>query len=72
MGTRAAASGAVELVRRPARRGEHVHVFPLSNWTELDVGAYIEREKLDVPFIYYAHERPVSERDGCCWPTSPR
>ena len=46
------------------RRGEHIRVFPLSNWTELDVWAYIEREKLDIPSIYFAHERPVFERDG--------
>ncbi len=45
-------------------RGEHIRVFPLSNWTELDVWAYIEREKLDIPSIYFAHERPVFERDG--------
>ena len=46
------------------RRGEHIRVFPLSNWTELDVWAYIEREELDIPSIYYAHERQVFERDG--------
>ena len=46
------------------RRGEHIRVFPLSNWTELDVWAYIEREELDIPAIYYAHERQVFERDG--------
>ena len=46
------------------RRGEHIRVFPLSNWTELDVWAYIEREKLEIPSIYYAHEREVFERDG--------
>src|SRR5579863_4869938 len=46
------------------RRGEHIRVFPLSNWTELDVWAYIEREELDIPGIYFAHERPVFERDG--------
>jgi sulfate adenylyltransferase subunit 2 len=46
------------------RRGEHIRVFPLSNWTELDVWAYIEREKLDIPSIYYAHDRQVFERDG--------
>jgi sulfate adenylyltransferase subunit 2 len=46
------------------RRGEHIRVFPLSNWTELDVWAYIEREELDIPSIYFAHERPVFERDG--------
>jgi sulfate adenylyltransferase subunit 2 len=45
-------------------RGEHIRVFPLSNWTELDVWAYIEREELAIPSIYYAHERPVFERDG--------
>jgi sulfate adenylyltransferase subunit 2 len=46
------------------RRGEHIRVFPLSNWTELDVWAYIEREELDIPSIYFAHQRPVFERDG--------
>ena len=46
------------------RRGEHVRVFPLSNWTELDVWRYIHVERLEVPSIYYAHERSVIERDG--------
>jgi len=46
------------------RTGEHVRVFPLSNWTELDIWAYIEREDIEVPGIYYAHEREVFERDG--------
>jgi sulfate adenylyltransferase subunit 2 len=46
------------------RRGEHVRVFPLSNWTELDVWEYIDREQLEVPSIYFAHEREVFERDG--------
>jgi sulfate adenylyltransferase subunit 2 len=46
------------------RRGEHIRVFPLSNWTELDVWAYIEREELGLPGIYFAHERQVFERDG--------
>jgi sulfate adenylyltransferase subunit 2 len=46
------------------RPGEHVRIFPLSNWTELDIWAYIEREGIDVPSIYYAHEREVVERDG--------
>ncbi|MGX7680424.1 sulfate adenylyltransferase subunit CysD [Jatrophihabitans sp. DSM 45814] len=46
------------------RPGEHVRVFPLSNWTELDIWAYIEREGIEVPSIYYAHERDVVERDG--------
>jgi sulfate adenylyltransferase subunit 2 len=44
--------------------GEHVRVFPLSNWTELDVWRYVEREGIDLPTIYYAHERPVFLRDG--------
>ncbi|MCC7365003.1 MAG: sulfate adenylyltransferase subunit CysD [Dehalococcoidia bacterium] len=45
-------------------RGEHMRVFPLSNWTELDVWRYIERECIEVPSIYFAHEREVFERDG--------
>jgi len=44
--------------------GQHVRVFPLSNWTELDVWRYIERESIDLPPLYYAHEREVFERDG--------
>jgi sulfate adenylyltransferase subunit 2 len=46
------------------RKGEHVRVFPLSNWTELDVWEYIDSEQLEVPSIYFAHEREVFERDG--------
>jgi sulfate adenylyltransferase subunit 2 len=46
------------------RRGEHVRVFPLSNWTELDVWRYIEAEDLELPSIYFAHRRRVVERDG--------
>ena len=45
-------------------RGEHIRVFPLSNWTELDVWHYIEREGLEIPAIYFAHQRAVFERDG--------
>ncbi|MFE6053366.1 sulfate adenylyltransferase subunit CysD [Kitasatospora sp. NPDC056446] len=44
--------------------GEHVRVFPLSNWTELDVWQYIEREGIELPGIYYAHERDVFARNG--------
>ena len=44
--------------------GEHIRVFPLSNWTELDVWQYLAREDVDLPSIYYAHERDVVERDG--------
>ena len=46
------------------KKGEQVRVFPLSNWTELDVWRYIELEDLEIPSIYYAHERDVFERDG--------
>jgi sulfate adenylyltransferase subunit 2 len=46
------------------RPGEHVRVFPLSNWTELDVWRYIEREAIELPSIYYAHDRDVYLRDG--------
>ena len=46
------------------RRGEHIRVFPLSNWTELDVWRYIEAEDLELPSIYFAHRRRVIERDG--------
>jgi sulfate adenylyltransferase subunit 2 len=45
-------------------KGEHVRVFPLSNWTELDVWEYIDQEQLEVPPIYFAHERKVFRRDG--------
>jgi sulfate adenylyltransferase subunit 2 len=44
--------------------GESIRVFPLSNWTELDIWHYIAREKLDLPGIYYAHEREVVDRNG--------
>jgi sulfate adenylyltransferase subunit 2 len=46
------------------RRGEHIRVFPLSNWTELDVWDYIAREQLEIPSIYFAHSRMVFEREG--------
>jgi sulfate adenylyltransferase subunit 2 len=46
------------------RRDEHIRVFPISNWTELDVWEYIAREHLEIPAIYYAHSRRVFERDG--------
>jgi sulfate adenylyltransferase subunit 2 len=53
------------------RRGEHVRVFPLSNWTELDVWEYIRTEGLELPSIYFAHEREVFEQDGMVYATSP-
>jgi sulfate adenylyltransferase subunit 2 len=46
------------------KQGENVRVFPISNWTELDVWEYIDQEKLEVPSIYFAHEREVFGRDG--------
>jgi len=46
------------------KRGENVRVFPISNWTELDVWEYIDQERLEVPSIYFAHEREVFKRDG--------
>jgi sulfate adenylyltransferase subunit 2 len=52
------------------RRGEHVRVFPISNWTELDVWEYIRIEGLEIPSIYYAHERQVFERDGMLYAAS--
>ena len=52
------------------RRGEHVRVFPLSNWTELDVWHYIEREGLELPSIYFAHDRSVFAHDGMLYAVS--
>jgi sulfate adenylyltransferase subunit 2 len=51
--------------------GEHVRVFPISNWTELDVWQYIGRERLEVPSIYFAHRRPVVRRRGLLVPVTP-
>jgi sulfate adenylyltransferase subunit 2 len=50
--------------------GEHVRVFPLSNWTELDVWQYIDEEHIPLPSIYFAHEREVFRRDGMLYATS--
>jgi sulfate adenylyltransferase subunit 2 len=51
--------------------GESIRVFPLSNWTELDVWQYIAEERLELPSIYFAHRRPVFERDGMLLADSP-
>ena len=51
--------------------GQHVRVFPISNWTELDVWEYIRVEGIDLPSIYFAHERDVFDRDGLLWADSP-
>jgi sulfate adenylyltransferase subunit 2 len=53
------------------RKGEQVRVFPISNWTELDVWQYIAQEGLEIPSIYYAHQREVFERDGMLYALSP-
>jgi sulfate adenylyltransferase subunit 2 len=53
------------------RRGEHVRVFPLSNWTELDVWRYIATERLEVPNLYFAHRRQVFRRDGMLYAVNP-
>jgi sulfate adenylyltransferase subunit 2 len=52
-------------------KGEHIRVFPLSNWTELDIWRYIARERIEVPSIYFAHEREVFERDGMLLGVTP-
>ncbi|WP_113701996.1 sulfate adenylyltransferase subunit CysD [Nonomuraea lactucae] len=52
------------------RKGEHIRVFPLSNWTELDVWDYIRREGIEIPSIYFTHTRKVFERDGMLLPDS--
>ena len=52
------------------RKGEHIRVFPISNWTELDVWQYIARERLELPSIYFAHEREVFRRDGMLYAVS--
>jgi sulfate adenylyltransferase subunit 2 len=52
------------------RKGEHVRVFPISNWTELDVWQYIKREQLELPPIYFSHERDVFRRDGMLYAVS--
>ena len=60
-----------DLYNGRVRRGEHVRVFPLSNWTELDVWEYIRVEELELPSIYFAHEREVFARDGMLYAVSP-
>ncbi len=50
--------------------GQNVRVFPISNWTELDVWTYIENEDLEIPSIYFAHKREIFVRDGLIWSAS--
>ena len=47
--------------------GQNVRVFPISNWTELDVWSYIEKENIEIPSIYFAHKRKIFVRDGMIW-----
>ena len=53
------------------RKGEHFRVFPLSNWTELDVWQYIELENIELPSLYFAAKRQVFERDGMLYSPAP-
>jgi sulfate adenylyltransferase subunit 2 len=53
------------------RRGEHIRVFPISNWTELDVWQYVAEEQIELPHIYFAHKRAVFERDGMLLADTP-
>jgi len=53
------------------RKGEHIRVFPLSNWTELDIWQYIAEEGIEIPAIYYAHKREVFRRDGMLLAVGP-
>ena len=53
------------------RKGEHIRVFPLSNWTELDIWQYIDDDDIEIPSIYYAHRRQVFRRDGMWLAVSP-
>ena len=53
------------------RKGEHIRVFPISNWTELDVWQYIKLEEIELPSIYYSHQREVFRRDGMFLAVSP-
>ena len=59
-----------DLYNARIRKGEHIRVFPISNWTELDVWQYIARENLELPSIYFAHERPMFRRDGMLYAVS--
>ncbi len=53
------------------RNGEHLRVFPISNWTEMDIYQYIDEEKIDLPSVYFSHTRRVFERDGMLMAENP-
>ncbi|THF59334.1 sulfate adenylyltransferase subunit CysD [Pseudothauera rhizosphaerae] len=54
-----------------SHKGENIRAFPISNWTELDVWQYIQREQLELPSIYFAHVRPVVRKNGLLQPVTP-
>ena len=56
-----------DLLNGKIELGQNVRVFPISNWTELDVWSYIEKEKIEIPSIYFAHTRATFMRDGLIW-----
>jgi sulfate adenylyltransferase subunit 2 len=59
-----------DLYNARSHKGENIRAFPISNWTELDVWQYIEREGLELPSIYFAHQRPVVYRQGAIVPVT--
>ena len=59
-----------DLYNARVHKGENIRAFPISNWTEMDVWQYIEREKLELPEIYYAHKRDVIKRAGAIVPVT--
>ena len=60
-----------DLYNAKVHKGENIRAFPISNWTEMDVWQYIEREKLELPSIYFAHKRDIIRRDGAIVPVTP-
>ena len=60
-----------QLFNTKLQPGEHFRVFPISNWTELDVWQYIEREHVELPNLYYAHPRDIVQRKGLLVPVTP-
>ena len=60
-----------DLYNARVHKGENIRAFPISNWTELDVWQYIEREGLELPSIYFAHTRPVVRKNGLLQPVTP-
>ena len=59
-----------DLYNAMAHKGENIRAFPISNWTEMDVWQYIEREQLELPSIYFAHKRDIIRRDGAIVPVT--